>query len=192
MPGVHALRLAADREEDESSSTTQPENLKLWLPSEMPAATRTLGCVQDLPDKECRLRLAQADDALHELRRQLRVSATILDFKKNTVGGTSQRNGLRTRTLMMRFHDKTHRCARRYDTAFVALLSLDPNGVWQHRLRRLDHSKDLRLPGRDKEEDADPKKRVSEGRREISWIWLAPRADGVRDAASGDEYSIGE
>lgn len=135
--------------------------------------------------------MAQADDALRELRRQLRVSAQLIDFKKNTVGGTSQRMNTKTRTLMLRFHDKTHRCARRYTAAYNALCTLNPPGDWQNRLRPLDHAKDLRLPGRDKEKDKNKDERESEGKREVSWIWLAPRRDGDKDVGTGDEYSIG-
>lgn len=103
MPGVRALR---------STAAEQPETTELMLPSAMTESARVLGCVLGLVEKEGRLRLAQADDALRELRRQLRVSAQIIDFKKNTVGGTSQRMATKTRTLMTRFHDKTNRCAR--------------------------------------------------------------------------------
>ena len=50
----------------------------------------------------------------------------------------------------------------------------------------------LRLPGRDKDKDKNKNQRELEGRREISWIWLAPWREGDKDAAMGDEYSIGE
>lgn len=182
MPGAQALR---------STSSEQAETTQLMLPSAMTASARELGCVLGLAEKEGRLRLAQANDALRELRRQLRVSAQIIDFKKNTVGGTSQRMATKTKTLMVRFHDKTHRCARRYSAAYEALCVLNYSGDWRGQLRPLDHAKDLQLPGRDKETDKNKDERESEGRREISWIWKAPRAEGDRDTATGDEYSIG-
>ena len=82
---------------------------------------------------------------------------------------------------MNRFYDKTHRSAQRYDAAFQALSELDPNGAWTSRLKHLDHSKDLRLPRRDQDEEP------SEGRRELAWIWLVPRDDTNRDGV--EEYS---
>ena len=188
MPGAHILHSITLS----STSSTQPEAAKLLLPSALSNAQRTLGIIPGLSEKEARLRIAQADDALRELRRQLRVSVQLLDFKKNTVGGTSQRMGTKTKTLMVRFHNKTHRCARRYSAAYDALCTLNPPGDWRDRLRPLDHAKDLRLPGRDKDKDKNKNQRESEGRREISWIWLAPRREGDKDAAMGDEYSIGE
>lgn len=147
----------------------------------MPSSLHATGCVPGLVAKETKLRIAQADDALNDIRRQLRISATLLDFKKSNIGGTSQRMGTRVRTLMTRFHDKTHRAARRYDAALRALSALDPNGTWTNRLKRLDHSKDLRLPCRDMDDEP------SEGRRELSWIWLVPRDDSNRD--DEEEYN---
>lgn len=186
MPGARTRHSTTSTPAD-----TQPETTNLMLPSGMTESLRGVGLVHGLVEKEGRLRVAQADDALRELRRQLRVSAQLVDFKKNTVGGTSQRMATKTRTLMLRFHDKTHRCARRYSAAYTALCSLNHPGDWRDRLQPLDHSKDMRLPGRDKEKDESKEERESEGRREISWIWLAPRRNGDKDVATGDEYSIG-
>lgn len=135
-------------------------------------------------EKERRLRLAQADDALHELRRQLRISATLRDYKKVHIGGTSQKMNTQTRSLLSRFHDKTIRCAERYSAAFKALSILDPNGNWTRRLKFLDHKKDLHSPRCD--EDDDP----GEGKRELSWIWLVSREGGPSGViASSDEIN---
>jgi hypothetical protein len=147
----------------------------------MPQSLRLTGCTVGLAEKEIRLRLVQADDAVNDLRCQLQISAAILDFKKTNIGGTSQRRGVKMHNLMARFHEKSHRGARRYDAAFWALLALDPNGAWTSCLKHLDHSKDLRLPRRDQNEEP------SEGRRELSWIWLIPQDDRYHD--SGEEYT---
>ena len=109
-----------------------PETMHLCLPSIMPLSLWATGCLPRIVDKERRLRLAQVDDALAKLCCQLRIAATIRDYKKSI--GPSQKLGLRTRTLLKRFHDKTLRCARRYSAAFEALKALDPNGDWTARL----------------------------------------------------------
>lgn len=187
MPGTQQLRETASVGADgPTPSTEQPETTQLWLPSSMPRSLRLTGCITGLVRKEQRLRLAQADDTLHELRRQLRISATLLDYKKANIGGTSQRMGTRARTLMARFHHKTLRCARRYDAAFKALTILDPDGEWATRLQLLVHSRDLHLPRRDREEDP------SEGRREISWIRLASHPSATSDDNTSDEYNDGK
>ena len=175
MPAVQQLLETNElpRASESAQNSGQPEHMKLWLPSSLPRALWETGCCVGLVAKEHRLRLAQADDALNELRRQLRISATLLDYKKATIGGTSQRMGTRTRTVMVCFHDKTYRCAERYDAAYHALTIFDPNGEWTRRLHPLDHSKDLRLPCRDREEDP-----TAESKRELSWIWLVSPSSG--------------
>ena len=176
-----ASQMATDH--NTSYITEQPETKPLFLPSSVPVSLRTTGCIPNLAEKEQRLRLAQADDALHELRRQLRISATLRDYKRVQVGGTSQKMNTRTCSLLSRFHDKTMRCAERYSAAFKALSTLDPNGDWTHHLKFLDHKKDLRSPRRD---DDDP----GESKRELSWIWLVSRDDGT--ATSSDEINDSE
>jgi hypothetical protein len=161
----------------------KPETTHLCLPSAMPSSLWSTGCLTGIVDKERRLRLAQADDALAELRRQLRITATIRDYKKSI--GPSQKLGLKSRTLLSRFQDKTLRCARQYSAAFEALKALDPDGDWTTRLQHLDHTRDIRGPHRD-EDDA------SEGNRDISWIWLAGRVEGrpSSDTITADEIGI--
>jgi hypothetical protein len=183
MPGVQALRESQTAASENSPlPIDQPESTNLYLPSSCPPSFWVTGCIPGLVDKEMRLRVGQADDSLGELRRQLRISSTILDFKKSQ-HTASQRMSTRTRGLMTRFWDKTQRCAERYNAAFEALSVLDPGGEWTLRLRHLDSTKDLHLPRR---EDDDP----GESRRELSWIWLAPLANGSPvDVASQDEIN---
>jgi hypothetical protein len=158
----------------------QPETAQLFLPSSISSSLRATGCAPGLQDKERRLRLAQADDGLHELRRQLRISATLRDYKRVQVGGTSQKMNTRMHTLLSRFHDKTMRCSERYNAAREALLKLDPHGDWTRRFKHLDPKTDLRSPRRNED---DP----GESRRELSWIWLVSRDVGTM--ASGEEIN---
>ena len=166
------------------STTEEAETVPLFLPSSIPSSLWSTGCASGLVDKECRLRLAQADDGLNELRRQLRISATLRDYKKVQVGGQSQKSNTRTRSLMSRFHDKTIRAAERYSAAYKALLLIDLNGEWRTRLKYLDHNKDLRSP-RHNDDD-----KSCETTRELSWIWLVPCEGGpLKDVASPDKIN---
>jgi hypothetical protein len=137
-----------------------PEAMPLTLPSTLPAALQ-----QTLPFKlaeiELRFRLAQAEDSLSELRRLLRITMSLRDYKSKQIG-PSQRAGTRARNLISRFNKKVSRCVERYKVARNALLSLDPMGEWQARLQLL-KEEDVRAPGRLDDE--------SEGRREVPWIW---------------------
>lgn len=179
MPGIDNVLSTSSQS---SNTTNQPETTPLYLPSAITSSQRLTGCLPGIVDKERRLRLAQADDALGELRRQLRIASTIRDYKKAQIG-SSQKLGTKTRSILRRFHEKTHRCARRYSAAFKALAALDPDGEWKTRLKVLDHAKDIRGPHRDEDDPS------SEGTREMSWIWYASAGGGrpSMEAVNADE-----
>jgi hypothetical protein len=158
----------------------RPELLKLWLPSSVPAALRETGCTNDLVDKERRLRLAEADDALAALRRQLRITTGVFNYKKTHVSGTGQKANTRARTILSQLTAKARLIADRYRAARRALATLDPNGDWQHRLLPL-RSEDIRGPTRTDDDE-------SEGRRELSWIWVT----ASRVSVNGDEFEVAE
>lgn len=161
------------------SASECAENIPLWLPSSLldslPLSLRTTGLIPGLYEKEKRLRLAQADDALAEIRRLHRIVTGLVIFKKLNVSGTGQKKNTRIRTLFMRFGNTTKKVAERYRAAFRALEKLDRDGDWTSRLRVL-RDEDIRGPGREERDDKfDNRPGASERRREPSWIWLVPR-----------------
>ncbi len=147
------------------------EDVALWLPSALPATLRNAALPPSLIDKERRLRLAQADDALEDIRRIRRIIMGITEFRRLNVTGTGQKTGLKVRSLYMKFQDKCTLAAERYRAARAALEALDHGGEWEGRFKIL-QDKDIRGPGRDDEDFS------SEGRYQISWIWLVPRGPG--------------
>jgi hypothetical protein len=168
---VYVPVLTGDDEIDSTPMTHKtPELMPLKLPSSMAPALRST-CFKGLADTECRLRLAQADDALCDLRKQLRIAMGLAHYK-NTQVDPSQRAATRARSLISRFHEKTMRCAERYRAAYSALAALDPCGEWSNRLRHLADA-DIRQPRRGDDE--------AEGTREVSWIWRVDRRSGLRD-----------
>ncbi len=173
-----------------AGDVTKAEHIQLWLPSALPGPLRpSLQC--GLVDKERRLRMAQADDALEDIRRLRRILTGIADFKRYNVSGTGQRTSGRVRTLFAKFEQKVRRAAERYRAARAALETLDKGGDWEARFKIL-HDADLRGPGRDT--DGDERIRLGEGRYEISWIWLVPRGadlampDGVEGELDPNEF----
>jgi hypothetical protein len=160
MPGVSELRMQALMD-----GSPPAESVALHLPSSISPALRENVAI--LAQKEQRLRLAQADDALLELRRLLRITMGLWHYKFTQVG-PSQRSGTRARSLIDRFKEKVFRCAERYRAARAALLSLNPTGVWITRLHEL-KAEDVRAPGRQDDE--------TEGDRHVSWIWLTSQSD---------------
>jgi len=67
IPGLTSV----DYSEDNDKLETQPEVLKLWVPSQLPAENRSPWCLPGIPDLELRFRYAQADDSLADLRRHI-------------------------------------------------------------------------------------------------------------------------
>jgi len=158
MPAVAALRVAETSDDD--GVVVHAEGISLYLPSQCP---RGLVMFEGLADMEKRLRLAQADDALIELRRLLRVTAGLWNYKFSQVG-PSQRAGTRAQTLITRFQEKINNCANRYRVARYRLAHLDPGGEWVGRLLEL-KPEHVKGPWRGEDDE-------SEGRRELSWIWM--------------------
>ena len=159
-----------------TSAGHMPETILLGLPSALPSLQESSPF--KLVEIELRFRLAQAEDSLAELRRFLRITMGLRDYKSKQIG-PSQRAGTRARNLMNRFNDKVSRCVDRYKVAYNSLLALDPKGEWQLHLFQLKDNH-VRAPGRGDDE--------SEGFREHSWIWLAKRPH-VQEQVSSLEQS---
>lgn len=123
------------------------------------------------------MRIAQADDSLTDLRRMLRITMGLWDYKITNVG-PSQVSSTRTRTMIDGYRTKVTRCVERYRAARNSLLQLDPNGEWILRLKEL-KADDVRPPER-REED-----KKKEGKREVSWIWMGRTSNP--DAAITEE-----
>ncbi|KAJ2914795.1 hypothetical protein MD484_g5622, partial [Candolleomyces efflorescens] len=151
--------------ESDGPTLTRSENIPLHLPSSLPLPLRS--SIPLLVEKERKLREAQCNDALGEIRRQRRILTGLVQFKKLNMAGQGNKPNTRVRSLYNRIQAKITRAEMRYRVARAALATLDPNGEWTSRLRVL-KPEDIRGPGKDPEE-------VSNGRYIMSWIWLVPR-----------------
>ncbi|KAI9064965.1 hypothetical protein FKP32DRAFT_1568832 [Trametes sanguinea] len=163
-----------DSDMSPASSTCLPEDIPLWLPSSLPSGLRHGDFTQRLLQMEGRLRLAQLEDSLADIRRLRRILQGVAQFKRLNVSGTGNKPNTRIRALYTKFQRKQTRSAERYRAAYRALSALDPEGDWTHHFREL-HDKDLTRPGRDDDSRG-------EGYREVSWIWRV-----VTDVGDSDE-----
>lgn len=174
MSGVNALLVVPEVESGDSAE--DPEHIKLWLPSDVPNNIYEQACAPGLREKEFRLRYGQADDALHQLRRQLRVELGIKRYHGGTLGGSSQRAVTRAREILAQLSVKRSRIVARYRRAFGVLERLRPVGSSSIPLRRLE-TDDIRAPTAQEHG-------LGEGYRELSWIWRTQRQD-TRDVVRG-------
>lgn len=170
MPGLRVDLPPSDAPPDGDNAAAVPAvDLRIALPSSVPVEQRQSVCVEGLADKELRLRLAQANDALAALRRHLRVGARIFKTRMTQTSGEGQKINTRMNAFQARYEEKALHDAERYRAARRALLSLDPGGSWMGRLKELSAA-DVRPPNRTQDDE-------SEGRRTLAWIWTATRDD---------------
>lgn len=177
------------------------ENLNLLLPSDSICIANCLS-TGPLVEKESRLRLANMEVSLCELRRLLRIKASVyLHKKRNSVG---QRSGTRSATLLSDYTARIDFTAARYRQHRGAVLRMDPDGSWRDRLKELkpadvraahQNESDTEETGRSSKIGED--RRVwNESRRSISWIWKVPRAvgDGIlgEDEVVATDDEVGE
>ena len=112
-----------------------PKDECLWLPSSISHEHWVTACSPGLVAKETKYRVAQADDALTKLWRQLCICTTLHDYKKTQIGGTSQQMATCAHSMLLQFGAKIDHCAKRYQAAYAALTLLDPNRGWMSRLQ---------------------------------------------------------
>ncbi|KAG1788560.1 uncharacterized protein HD556DRAFT_1447770 [Suillus plorans] len=146
------------------------EDIKLFLPSSLTADS--VSCSPHLHTIEWELRIAQAGDALDDIRQSLRLRDYMYTFKRNWIRGQSANT--RAQNALGRVEARAAASAEKYRAAHAALSSLAPvlNKVgWDVKFRSLNNRDDVRGM-------MVPRKGESEGRRQLSWIWLV---EGVGD-----------
>ncbi|KIK42376.1 hypothetical protein CY34DRAFT_83691, partial [Suillus luteus UH-Slu-Lm8-n1] len=170
-----AAQLLASRMETVDNPDS-PEDTKLFLPSSLTAQT----CSTHLLTIEWELRIAQAGDALNEIRRNLRLRDYMYSFKRNWIRG--QRANTRAQNALSRVEARTAAAAEKYRAAHAALSALAPvlgKVGWNVRFRSLNSKDDVRGM-------TAPKRGESEGRRQLSWIWLVEGVGEDKDEVVQD------
>lgn len=137
MPGVLQLQTEMERSSAPTpgSASTSPEDADLFLPSQIPPLRREIVCAAGLHAIEERLRIAQCYDALDGIRHTLRVKSRMVIFKNKNIRG--QRDGLRSRAVIDRVHQKARAYAAKYRSARKAVLALSGAGAWEASLQPL-------------------------------------------------------
>lgn len=193
---VRHVQFAADGSV-ETDGAREVEDIPLYLPSDHHIQDyRANICDGNLIHIEDQLRETQANEALDELRRHLRTRTFANKYKiKNMVG---QRANMRGRQWLATIDRRALTAAKKYRRARSALYSLRGEGEWVKALQEL-RDEDIRsfneralteheqaqraavrraagMPvegvfGLDFQDDLP----ICEGRRTMSWIWLAER-----------------
>lgn len=87
MPG--AIRAIQEEEEhrDSDAPPPNPEDIKLWLPSELKTDELATGCTRGVVGIEIKLREAQCTDALAMVRARLHAKRFLISFRNTHVVG---------------------------------------------------------------------------------------------------------
>ncbi|KAJ6454065.1 hypothetical protein C8R47DRAFT_1083232 [Mycena vitilis] len=122
MPGVAALREAAEEKRDSELPAPKAEDIKLWLPSDLSVSERRSACARGVAEGEAKLRHGQCVDSLDNVRSRLHTQKHLITWRNsNSVG---QRAATRSATLIGRVGDRLARVADKYRRARLALIAL--------------------------------------------------------------------
>ncbi|KAF7313213.1 CxC2 domain-containing protein [Mycena kentingensis (nom. inval.)] len=196
MPGVAALRAAAEELRDPDRPAPKAEDTKLWLPSDLrPTERRAMR--RGLAAIEGQLREAQCGDALGEMRCLLYQKTHLVHHRNANV--TGQRASTRSGTIIGRVSDHISREVTKYRQAWRSLRTLLGDDYAPELRELLDG--DVSVFG---EQESDAGARLRLGRvgatrrarnepsastsepRAVSWIWWAAVRDGDQDAQLHD------
>ncbi|KAK6975118.1 CxC2 domain-containing protein [Favolaschia claudopus] len=191
MPGAAAVLEHHEAQRDPDAPPPRAEAVKLFMPSEMVAATPLdplHGCVAGLLEMEAKLRVAQCENSLALLRSRLHAKRHLITFRNANVIG--QNLSTRARTLIGDIGDRVDSYANRYRQGRTALIALKGADAYPH-LRELKDD-DVQLDGDAGESDSAARKKLAmigsgrgaraprnapgSSRRVMSWIWTAPGA----------------
>ncbi|KAF8201858.1 hypothetical protein BJ912DRAFT_1054149 [Pholiota molesta] len=112
-----------------------PEDVDLFLPSQLPDRHRSTVCIEGLAEIEEKYRTAQCHDALDALRRALRIKTRMILFKNKNIRGQVQ--STRSRALIDRVHQRALASVDKYRVARLAKMKLCGPGAWEDALRPL-------------------------------------------------------
>lgn len=175
IPCVTSLRAKSSPEPE---TIRKPEAFQLWLPSVL---QRQVPCDVKLEEIEWKLRMGQASDTLEELRQGLRSRSYMLRFKDRFLHG--QGANTRARNCLKSVDAKIDASAAKYRAAHCALLALSPllgKTGWKETFRFLDNE-DIRSMT---DGTAD---RSSEGQKRLLWIWITCT---YKDGKRGEERDL--
>lgn len=133
MPHMPGRAIDEDNESDAGDELDELAgdvwDIPLCLPSSFTAEQRYEYCASGLEEKERRLRFAQAEDALDELRRVLRAVLALDRHRSTQTAGSGVAANTRMQSLLSRHRAKQHRIAERYRHARAMLVKLDSVGA---------------------------------------------------------------
>ncbi|KAJ7470051.1 hypothetical protein B0H11DRAFT_1730903 [Mycena galericulata] len=198
MPGVAALREAAEEERDPDVPAPKAEDIKLWMPSELTVEQRRSACRRGLADMEAKLRVGQCTDALSDLCSRLHAQRFLITWRNSNAVG--QRAATRSATIIGRVGDRIARIAAKYRYARSALIGLKGD-AFAPEFKEL-RAEDINVNA-EEESDANARKKLNRlgsskrsrneptmAKKTFSWIWTVGGGPGEDEAALHDSVRV--
>ena len=142
MPGLLQYETDLVRGNSAASPTPNqsphPEDSLIWLLSCIGATERVRVCSPGLAQIEARLCSGQCRDALENVRQVLRLKSRMVEFKNKQVRG--QREGLRSRMIINRVHERARASAEKYRAARKAIYDMKGPSEWEAAFKVLEDS----------------------------------------------------
>ncbi|THU91454.1 hypothetical protein K435DRAFT_820836 [Dendrothele bispora CBS 962.96] len=115
----------------ESEAPELPEDIPLYLPSDLPSTYRREGCRQGLLEIEQKLREAQLRSALNQLRNHLHMKSRLLTYRTSNVA--HQGAVTRSKALFNRCQRQIKNATRKYQRAWIGMTNIVGEGemVWK-------------------------------------------------------------
>lgn len=193
MPCVYQVlaRWKANRQTSDAD-VDLPEDQPLFPPSQVDDDD-LCRCAPGIAETEDRLREGQLRDSLDKIRLHLHIKSRLLTFKsqnvRHQVHNTRARQKIDANDVKIRSQVAKYRCAR------LAKLALAGNGDWERDFREL-RNQDIRMLnsnlldnghlGFTTESDPPETRPLTEGRRQLLWIWMsADQNDAQRESIGG-------
>ncbi|KAJ7690749.1 hypothetical protein B0H17DRAFT_1159968 [Mycena rosella] len=154
MPEASQALEEEEEAQDPESAPINPENVTLWMPSELKGTARTRGCVKGLAEKEAKLREAQCSNALDDLQRRLHAKRHFIQFRNSNVVG--QRQATQSNTLIAQVRERIETITAKYCRGWKALTALKGKTYCEKKRFFELKPEDIAL---DEEEEVDAKSR---------------------------------
>ncbi|KAJ6447661.1 hypothetical protein C8R47DRAFT_1231344 [Mycena vitilis] len=187
-PGAIRRVEALEQSRNPEAPAVKPENIRLFLPSELSEAERSAGCKEGLSEMEAKLREAQCGDALVKMRSTLHAKRHVLYWKGANTSG--QHGATRSQTLVGVIGERVAATAEKYRDARRALHNLKGTDYAPH-LKPL-RAADLTLDGEVQDDETAARKKLAlieagkgartprhmsgNSKKVLSWIWAAQGA----------------
>ncbi|KAJ7174245.1 hypothetical protein B0H12DRAFT_1246897 [Mycena haematopus] len=185
FPALQNVRHLEDQErarqaESEPVAGVSVSDLKLWLPSAVAAADSGISERVPVPSavqqNEYRLRVGQAHEALHEVRRLLLVRTHL--YKLKDTHARVCRANMCSQDKISALNNQVERAAAQYRVARAALVTLGRvlrRDEWQRTLKELKADDVRGLPQstfHDPERKKNKRRKKKKVQRALSWIWV--------------------